>query len=122
LAYTTRNVLFTADLITGRDKITQEALGVEVAANRYLKLRGGTLNHTDLEFSGGIGLTFAPSLNKLTPAERERRANRNVLDELDVSKENPVYQKYGASERPPIDFGIDYAITPNFKPPGSTSS
>lgn len=103
-------VLLTADLLAGRDKITQQALGMEVRVNPYLKLRGGMTNHTSLEFSGGLGLRFSPPIPQLNSSEKEKQANQSILDDLNVPESNPVYVQNKSNAPPPIDFGLDYAI------------
>ncbi len=112
LAIQTKRILLTADVFTGRDKITQEAVGVEISPNSILKIRGGIINATSLEFSGGIGLMFSPTTSSSSKPERERKKNKRILDDLEISPKNPVYKEYGA--RPgsvkPLDFGIDYAL------------
>jgi hypothetical protein len=110
LSFQMKRFLVTTDVLTGRDKITQEALGVEASPNSLLRLRGGIINDTTFEYAAGIGLLFSPSSNKLTPAEHENKENKSILDEMDVSHDNPVYQKYGASSSPPIDLEFDYAF------------
>ena len=112
LAIQTKRILVAADLLTGRDKITKESLGVEISPNSILKIRGGILNATNLEFAGGVGLLFSPTMKTSSRPEKERKKNKRILDDLDISSENPVYKQYGANDKfsKPLDFGVDYAL------------
>ncbi len=53
-----KNILTLLDVSQGRDEIMKAAAGVEVGVGPYLKVRGGVINDTTLEFSGGIGVRF----------------------------------------------------------------
>lgn len=109
-AFKYSKINLSADVSTGKDKITQPALGAEYNLNPYVAFRAGVKHHTDVEFSGGLGLRFSNPIQQLSEPVRERKSNRKILDELDVPQQNQLYQK-NSEQQKPLDFGLDYAIT-----------
>lgn len=97
-AYQWNTLLFLADLSEGRDRIASGSVGVEWNAVRFLQIRGGLLNHSAMEFTGGIGILFSELLRPqpidvpLDPAER-------AWDD-----------QMKKSQAPSLDVRLDYAI------------
>lgn len=71
-AFQTSRFLISGDLSHGRDEILQPAVGVEWNAAPFLAVRGGTLYHTTLQYSAGLGLNFMKFAQREKPFKSRR--------------------------------------------------
>lgn len=120
--YDTKKFLCLADYAQGRDKISQESVGLEFKAARLVKIRAGVFYHTSVEFSGGLGIRFSDSESLPPPTQEQPSRTLGGIDQSQRYKlggaESSSHNLRKAApssfkQKSGIDFGLDYAARTN---------